>query len=130
MKTKLPFLGFVLILGIKLGLAVAGSPQVHQVSIKAGTFKFTPETLTIRTGDTVRWVNEDPQEAHFLIDDFFSQPGAQPEIVSKTLQPGEMTEHTFLHPGRFPYHCFFHFQQHQMKGVVIVEGEDLAPLPF
>ncbi len=116
--------------GLFPGLVQAQPQKVHKIVIKAGSFQFTPDALTIQTGDTVQWINEDTKEIHFLIDNFFSRPGAQPEIGSRNLDPGKMTQHTFMHPGEFPYQCFIHFQQHNMKGTVIVEGEDLDPLPF
>ena len=118
------------IFGVLSSVVHGESQKVHTIRIQPGSFQFTPESIRIRTGETVEWVNEDKVEVHFLIDDFLSAPGTQPEIGSRTLEPGDMTQHTFLHPGKFPFQCFFHFQKHGMKGVIIVEGEDPDPLPF
>jgi len=127
MKVSLLFLFFF---GVFLGVVHGESQKVHTIRIQPGSFQFSPDSIRIQTGETVEWVNGDKVEVHFLIDDFLSIPGTQPEIGSKTLEPGDMTQHTFLRPGKFPFQCFFHFQQHGMKGVVIVEGENLDPLPF
>jgi plastocyanin len=48
-----------------------GSGTVHEVAMKltaAGAYVFEPSTLTIKAGDTVRWVNESgpPHNVQFL----------------------------------------------------------------
>lgn len=35
----------------------AATPKIHDISISS--FRFEPEHLTVRTGDSIRWTNED-----------------------------------------------------------------------
>ena len=130
MKTIPFYICFLFTFAVPMDVSGEESPKVHTVVIKAGSFEFLPDTLTIQTGERVQWVNQDPKEIHFLIDDFLSYSGTQPEIGSHILESNQTFEYTFLHSGRFPYQCFFHYQKHQMKGVIIVEGKDLEPPPF
>ena len=121
MRTITLYVTFLFALAVPMAVSGEETPKVHTVVIKEGSFSFIPETLTIQTGERVKWVNQDPKETHFLIDDFLSFSGTQPEIGSHILESNQTFEYTFLHPGKFPYQCFFHFQKHQMKGVIIVE---------
>ena len=66
--------------------------------------RFYPATVTIRTGDTVRWVNNDteirwpasdPHPTHTNL------PGFDPK---GPLQPGETYAYTFVQIGTISYH--------------------------
>lgn len=74
-------------------------PRIHEVEIKK--FQFKPATLTIRRGDSVRWVNRDMVPHHVADtrqkqwqshdmgpEDFFSTPIKDSTAYICTLHPG------------------------------------------
>ena len=85
------------------------SPMNYEVDI--GGFKFSPQTLTIKVGDSVAWTNSD-SASHTATSD------AGSEIDSPTLSNGQSYSHTFTTTGTFAYHCSFHSG---MKGTIVVE---------
>ena len=74
-------------------------------------FAFVPDTIRVRPGATITWVNCEEKTAHTTTSDggVWSSP---------LLAPGESFSHTYDQPGSFPYHCSPH---PFMKGTVIVE---------
>ncbi len=94
--------------------------------------RFTPETLEIGAGDTVRWVN-DTDEAHTVTADdslpedaaYFSSGGARSEreanedLTEELIDPGESFEWTFDEPGTYRYYCIPH-KTEGMIGIVSV----------
>lgn len=76
-------------------------------------FQFLPDTVRVRRGTTVTWVN-------------CENPGVDPHTStsttnawdSGTLVPGANYEHAFAGTGAFPYFCRPH---PGMRGAVIVE---------
>ena len=83
-------------------------PVTHTVSIDGSSF--SPATLTIRSGDSVVWVNKDiiPHTAT-------SERG---RFDSGTLETGKSWTYTAKAKGEFPYVCLFH---PTMKGTLRVE---------
>ncbi len=100
------------------GLPPAGSSAVHEVRIPKGTDKFEPALLKIKTGDTVKWINEDDR-GHPIA----SIPGQanDKELFSSPIPPGGSWSHTFVKTGEYPYFCYIHYV---MMGAVIVEDAD------
>lgn len=88
----------------------ATPPPANEVVIK--NFAFTPARITVKTGSTVTWVNQD-QVAHSVVADHDTFPS------SSTLQPGDRYSHTFNTAGTFPYICGIH---PYMTGTVVVTG--------
>jgi plastocyanin len=87
-------------------------PATHTVTVDATSF--TPETLTIKAGDTVVWINKD-----FIPHTASSDAGASAahsgvggvEVVtfdSGTILAGESWRQTFKSKGKAPYKCLFH----------------------
>ena len=70
----------------------------HTVTIDATSFK--PETLTIKAGDTVIWINKD-----FIPHTASSKDSG---FDSGTILAGESWRHTFKSKGKAPYTCLFH----------------------
>lgn len=69
-------------------------------------FTFAPENITVRAGQTVRWVHCGPEtDAHTVTSDAGAgtPPGASPY-----LERTEEYTYTFLATGTFPYHCIPH----------------------
>lgn len=78
-------------------------------SITIESFKFNPETVTIKKGSTVTWINKDsaPHTAT-----------SQNSFDSGTLSKGQTFTFTFKQEGTFNYICSIH---PYMKGKIIVE---------
>jgi plastocyanin len=88
--------------------AAAAAPTTHTVVI-AG-MKFVPESLTVRRGDTVRWVNED----------FFphTATASNRSFDSGNIGTNEAWAYVAKQDGTFAYVCTLH---PTMKGTLIVE---------
>ncbi len=72
---------------------------------------FKPAEVTVSTGDTVTWTNNDTV-AHDVTADSFSSGD------SAGMAPGDTFEHTFDEAGMFDYVCTVH---PGMEGTVVVE---------
>lgn len=88
---------------------VALAEQTVEVGIEK--YLFTPQEISIRQGDTVKWVNHEKRTSHSVV---FPQEGGR---ESERLFPEESWERRFELPGRYEYHCGPH---PEMKGVVLV----------
>ena len=79
----------------------------HIVEIEA--MKFKPETLTVKSGDTITWINKDffPHTATAI--KFFN---------SRSIPATKSWSYKAKSPGTFPYKCLFH---PTMKGTLIVQ---------
>lgn len=83
--------------------------QTVEISIEKYTF--TPQEVSIRVGDSVKWVNHEKRTSHSVV---FPQEGGR---ESERLFPDESWQRRFAEPGRYPYHCGPH---PEMKGLVVV----------
>jgi plastocyanin len=89
----------------------AGSSSVSIVGATASSFAFSPRTIVITAGDTVRWVNNSStSEGHTATGKNFD---------SGFMKPGDRYSHTFKDPGSFSYICSIH---PFMKGTVTVKS--------
>jgi len=84
----------------------AGEGKIVEVAIQ--NFAFKPASVTISTGDTVRWTNMD-SAAHTV---------RGPSFDSGVLENGGTYEFLFTKPGIYNYNCSIH---PDMKGTVTVE---------
>lgn len=82
----------------------------HEVAIEK--FAYQPQILTIKVGDSVRWVNHEKRQFHSV---WFAEQG-EPE--PDYFFPGESYTRIFDKPGTFPYRCGPH---PEMTGTIIVE---------
>jgi plastocyanin len=71
---------------------------------------YDPGTVTVKVGDTVTWLNQDP-----LQHDVIAENG---EFKSELFDEGETFTFTFTAAGTYPYFCSIHAG---MEGTVIVE---------
>lgn len=106
-----PVLAIVLIAGIggaplEAQRPAARKPATHTVTIDGS--QFSPATLTVKTGDTVIWVNKDIL-AH-------TATSASGGFDSTTIQPGKSWKYVAKTKGEFAYICSFH----PMNGKLIV----------
>jgi len=84
--------------------------DVVEVTIKK--FKFIPEVITIKKGQTIRWVNKEKRQYHSV---WFKEYG---EAESDYIFPDEAFEKSFDKDGTFNYICGPH---PEMIGKVIVK---------
>lgn len=90
---------------------MTGNITGETVEVSIEDFDFEPESVTISTGDTVRWTNMDSVD-HTVTGSIFD---------SGTLEEGDSYEFTFTEAGTFEYYCSIH---PEMEGTVTVtDGE-------
>jgi plastocyanin len=93
---KKRFLPFVAVAALVVGAAPATPASTATVTVQIKRSSFSPTTATIKTGDTVRWVNTDTQN-HQVV----SNNGS---FVSPILGPGKVYSHRFNAAGTYRYH--------------------------
>jgi plastocyanin len=105
-------------------------PTLHTVMVGAqGGIAFTPATLPIRVGDTVRWVWE--SSFHNVVsgsvvngvgtaDGLFCSPNDTACGSAPILNMGDSYQHTFPAAGTFPYFCSPHAST-GMVGTIVVQ---------
>lgn len=91
-------------------LALGQSAQAAEQIVEIVGYKFTPDEVHIKPGDTVTWVNREKRVSHSVL---FLGTGKE----SDRLFPDERFSQVFSEPGRFEYRCGPH---PEMKAVVIV----------
>lgn len=82
-----------------------------QASIKIQNFSFSPKNITIKTGTTVTWTNED-SAVHTITSDTNA-------FNSMNLNRGETFQFQFNNVGTYNYHCGKH---PFMTGQIIVQN--------
>src|SRR5262249_31836474 len=98
---------------VLLAMPFAAYAATSQVTI--ADFSFTPSSITVNAGDTVKWMNNGPS-MHTVT----SNTGA---FNSGTLQSGQSFSFTFASAGTFAYHCTIH---PFMTGTVTVTGASVV----
>ena len=104
-------LPLVAIVALAVGAAPATPAATVTKTVQIKRSAFSPSTVTIKTGDTIRWVNTDTQN-HQVV----SNNGS---FVSPILAPGKVYKHTFNFSGTYRYHDGLN---PSIKGVVKVTG--------
>jgi plastocyanin len=100
--------GMVLFMAAAVWLATpALAAKTHTVAMD-GT-RFVPETITVKQGDRVVWVNKDP---------FPHTATAKGTFDSKSVAAGKSWSYVARKPGELAYVCTFH---PGMKGTLIVQ---------
>ena len=94
-----------------LGLVFPAQSLAGTVSVKIEASAFTPKSVTINQGDTVKWTNTDKVN-HQIV----ANKGA---FASGILRPGATYSFTFNTSGGFAYHDALH---PSMTGAVYVKG--------
>jgi plastocyanin len=105
---------FVLSVVAVLALTVPGSSQPAATATKAVAIKsagFSPASVTIATGDAVKWTNRDTKN-HQVV----ANSGA---FASPVIAPGHSYSHTFGTAGTYRYHDALH---PSLTGKVVVTG--------
>lgn len=82
-----------------------------EIKVKIGNFTFQPALVTIHSGDTVIWGNED-DIPHTVTETGFG-------FHSEALDTGDAFAFTFRETGEFTYFCSLH--PHMVAKVAVVE---------
>lgn len=90
--------------------AAAQDAKPAPAEVKIDNFSFTPATITVSAGTTVRWTNRD-DIPHTVVSDDQS-------FKSKAMDTDEAFSHTFTKPGTYSYFCSIH---PHMTGKVVVQ---------
>lgn len=80
--------------------------EANMITIK--NFSFNPDTLTVKQGTKVTWINQDSSSHNIKSDSFNSQD----------LNQGDKFEFTFNQKGTFDYICSIHSS---MLGKIVIE---------
>ncbi|HEY7024559.1 MAG TPA: cupredoxin domain-containing protein [Candidatus Limnocylindrales bacterium] len=89
--------------------APATPVMTNQVDLPR-SYRFAPENITVPTGTTVTWTNNDNFTHSVRFD-------GSDEV--RVMKPGETVSHDFPAPGLYHYICTFHPQD--MQGTVLVD---------
>ncbi len=119
MKKTLWTLGVAaLLIGIVIAAArpkalvasVTEARNASESAIKIDNFVFTPPTMTVPVGTTVRWTNHDDIPHNVVSED--------KSFKSKVLDTDENFSYTFTKPGTYSYYCSIH---PKMTGKIVVQ---------
>ncbi|KAB2923705.1 MAG: plastocyanin [Dechloromonas sp.] len=81
------------------------------VEVRIADYRFDPPAVSIKVGDSVRWINREKRTSHSV--QFPDENG----LESERLFPDEEYVRRFERPGRYAYQCGPH---PEMKGEVLV----------
>lgn len=94
---------------------VSASPTAGATQVQIANLAFAPPSLTVATGETVTWTNDDSlPHTVTALDGLFD---------SGILDPGGTFSWTFADPGSIAYQCQLH---PNMQGTVVVAGAPVA----
>src|SRR5271168_5163145 len=107
MKTKSWIFGIAVLLATlslarprnTFGAAPDDKPA-SEVAIKIDNFSFSPATITVPAGTTIRWTNRDDIPHTVVSDD--------KTFKSKPLDTDDQFTYTFTKPGTYSYFCSIH----------------------
>ena len=80
--------------------AGASDATAKEAAVKIDNFSFSPATITVPAGTTVRWTNRDDIPHTVVSDDKV--------FKSKALDTDEDFTYTFTKPGTYSYFCSIH----------------------
>lgn len=86
------------------GGAATGGAAKDSVTVQIASFRFAPKEITLKTGGTIKWVNQD-KAPHTATD---KKDKADRVFDTQTLKLGEEGEVTIDKPGEYTYFCLFH----------------------
>lgn len=81
--------------------AAVAQPRAQQppAQVDIRDMRFTPQTLSVKVGSTVRWTNNERRTTHSVL---FLAPLS---FEGERMFPGESWEYRFEHSGSYPYSC-------------------------
>ena len=93
------------------GSARAAEKPAAETAIKIDNFTFSPNTVTVPVGSTVRWMNHDDIPHTVVSDD-------KTTFKSKALDTDDGFSYTFTKRGTYLYFCSIH---PKMTGKIVVK---------
>lgn len=120
MKKQLGLLLSALLLVLSSFLVAVSPAAAETYTVKMGTdsglLKFEPAELTIKPGDTVKWVNNKLSPHNVVFDSTKVSEGFASKANHKGMlfQPGESFTTTFSDAGEYSYYC----EPHRGAGMV------------
>ena len=100
-------------IGLAVAAAIAVSPvRAEEIEVKIDNFTYNPQTITVKPGTTVVWINHD-DIPHTVT----SKTGA---FKSKALDTDDTFSFTFTTPGSYAYFCALH---PHMTGSIVVAAD-------
>ncbi|MEM9276467.1 MAG: plastocyanin [Cyanobacteria bacterium P01_F01_bin.143] len=119
MLKKLSILFSTLLLVVGSFFVTVSPALASTYEVKMGTdsfmLQFDPSTITIKAGDTVKWVNNKMSPHNLVFDD--SSIESHKGLL---FAAGDSVQNTFTEPGTYSYYCEPH-RGAGMLGFVIVE---------
>lgn len=112
---SLPVRRRVLQVGLALAAGAVLLPAMASdavVEIEIRDYKFFPESVTVKAGTTVKWINREKRTSHSIL--FLGADGFE----SERMFPDESWQRKFTVPGEYVYSCGPH---REMSGRLIVE---------
>jgi plastocyanin len=109
---KLKVMKWILLIVLSISTAFAASADEALVIIQ--NYKFIPEDVTIKRGQTLRWENREKRQYHSV---WFEALGE--EEPEDYLFPEDSYERSFDKPGVYPYRCGPHAEM--LGSVTVVE---------
>lgn len=97
--------------------------EMAATTVTAIDFAFDPKRVSVETGTTVEWTNDDGV-AHDVVNAQFHDAAEQWNF-DEDLPAGATVSHTFESEGIYEYYCSIHGQS-SMCGVVLVGGASLS----
>jgi len=110
MRLKMYWCRFALPVGVGLALFVTAGrkaqplpqqPSSAAVDVKIDNFTYSPVTVTVATGTTVKWTNRDDIPHTVVSED-------KSTFKSKALDTDDSFSYTFTKPGTYTYFCSIH----------------------
>jgi plastocyanin len=89
--------------------ATPDDKSASEVAVKIDNFSFSPATITVPAGTSIRWTNRDDIPHTVVSDD--------KTFKSKPLDTDEQFTYTFTKPGTYNYFCSIH---PKMTGKIVV----------
>jgi plastocyanin len=123
MAKKLGLFLSSLLLAVTMLIGIAFPAQANTVEVKMGAdngmLGFQPAKVTIKSGDTVKWVNN-KLPPHNVVFDSSVKDADKLSHKGLLFSPGESFEVSFNQPGEYTYYCEPH-RGAGMAGTVVVE---------
>lgn len=112
MKLHLIALQFLLAILFIFVFPIYHVMSAETVTVDIIEFKFVPQEITVKVGDSVRWTNREKRQYHSVWFEKLGEP--EPDY----LFPDDSYERRFDKAGNFPYRCGPH---PEMTGAVHVQ---------
>lgn len=115
---SLTLCAMALVIGSFLMTVSPAAAETYTVKMGAdsGMLAFEPSTVTIKSGDTVKWVNN-KLPPHNIV---FEGSAANKSHEQLMFSPGESYEASFSEPGTYSYYCAPH-RGAGMAGKIVVQ---------